>query len=96
MRQTREKPLKAAIEEFIDSYHLRDKLNETKVIQAWEKTVGALIARNTRGLHITKRVLFVKVDSSALRSELMFARTKIMNNLNKEVGSKVIDDIVIQ
>ncbi len=95
MRKSNEKPLKAAIEEFLDSFHLRDKLNETRVIQAWQKVVGEMVAKNTSQLHIRNKVLFVKVNSAALRNELLFARQKIMDALNKEVGGRVIEEIVL-
>ena len=95
MRKSKEKPLKVAIEEFLDSFHLRDKLNEAKVIQAWEKVVGEMVAKNTSQLHIRNKVLFVKVNSAALRNELLFARNKIVNALNKEAGAGVIEEIVL-
>ena len=86
MRKSDEKPLKAAIEEFLDRFHLRDKLNQAKVIEAWPIVVGEMVARNTSQIHIRNKVLYVKVNSTALRNELLFARTKIMNALNKKVG----------
>ncbi|MEI7500829.1 MAG: DUF721 domain-containing protein [Bacteroidota bacterium] len=95
MRRSNEKPLKAAIEEFLDTFRLRDKLNETKVIQSWEKVVGEMVAKNTSQLHIRNKVLFVKVNSSALRNELLFARQKIIQALNKEVGVNVVDELVL-
>jgi hypothetical protein len=95
MRRSNEKPLKAAIEEFLDSYRLRDKLGEAKVLAAWTKVVGEMVAKNTGKLYIRNKVLFVKVDSSALRNELMFARNKIIAALNKEAGSTVITEIVL-
>ncbi|MFZ4522858.1 MAG: DUF721 domain-containing protein [Bacteroidales bacterium] len=95
MRKSNEKPLKAAIEEFLDTFHLRDKLNQARIIQAWERVVGEMIARNTSQLHIRNKVLYVKVNSSALRNELLFARNKIMAALNKEVGATVIEEIVL-
>lgn len=94
-RRSSEQPLKAAIEEFLDRYHLRDKLDQAKVIEAWEKVVGEMVARNTSQLHIRNKVLYVKVNTAALRNELLFARTKIMNALNKEAGGKVIEEIVL-
>jgi predicted nucleic acid-binding Zn ribbon protein len=95
MRKANEMPLKTAIEEFLDRYHLRDKLNQAKVIESWEKVVGEMVARNTSQLHIRNKVLYVKVNSAALRNELLFARTRIMNALNKEAGAAVITDIVL-
>ncbi len=94
-RKSNELPLKAAIEEFLDSFHLRDKLDETKVIQSWERVVGEMVARNTSQLHIRNKVLFVKVNSAALRNELLFARQKIIQALNREVGKAVVDEIVL-
>ena len=95
MRKSTEKPLKAAIEEFLDSFHLRDKLNEAKVIAAWEKVVGEMVAKKTGRLRIRNKVLFIKVESAALRNELMFARNKIIAALNREVGETVITEIVL-
>jgi predicted nucleic acid-binding Zn ribbon protein len=95
MRKSNEQPIKAAIEEFLDRYRLRDKLSQAKVIQAWEKVVGEMVAKNTSQLHIRNKVLYVKVNSAPLRNELLFARTKIMNALNKEAGAEVITEIVL-
>ncbi|MEI7896075.1 MAG: DUF721 domain-containing protein [bacterium] len=95
MRRAEGMPLKAAIEEFLDRFHLRDKLNQARVIEAWGKVVGEMVARNTSQLHIRNKVLYVKVNSAALRNELLFARTKIVSALNKEVGTIVVEDIVL-
>jgi predicted nucleic acid-binding Zn ribbon protein len=95
LRSSHEQPLKAVIEEFLGKYRLHGKLNETRAIQAWEKVVGALIARNTTDLHIRNKTLYVKVNSSALRNELLYARTKIISAINKEVGAEVITEMVM-
>ncbi len=99
MRQSRkadEQPLRAAIEEFLDRYRLRDKLNEAKLVHSWASVVGDMIARNTSQLHVKNRVLFVQVNSAALRNELMYARKKIVAALNRAAGADVIDDIVLK
>lgn len=94
MKRGTEQPLKAVIEEFLQRYKLNDKLAESKVMQSWEKVVGAMIARHTQSLSIRKKTLYVKIDSAALRNELLFAREKIMKSLNKEAGREVIQEIV--
>lgn len=83
-----------AIREFLQTYHLDEKLNETKLIKSWEKTVGIMIAKHTKGLRIRNKVLFVKLDSPALRNELSYSREKLINALNKEAEASVIEDIV--
>jgi predicted nucleic acid-binding Zn ribbon protein len=94
-RKSTEMPLKAAIEEFLSTYRLKDKLNEAKVIQAWEKVVGAMIAKHTERLQIRNRVLFVTVNSSVVRNELLYAKKKILASLNKVAGSNVVEDMVL-
>ena len=50
--------------------------------------------KHTHGLYIRNRILFVKVDSAALRQELSFSRSKIVKALNDEAkaNQKSIDD----
>jgi predicted nucleic acid-binding Zn ribbon protein len=96
MPRSNDQSLGDAIREFLHSYHLEDKLNETKVIQSWGKIVGPMVEKHTHGLYIRNRILFVKVDSAALRQELSFSRSKIVGALNDEVRADVIEDIVLK
>lgn len=89
-------PLKEAIEEFLVTYRLKDKLHNAKAIQAWESVVGEMVAKHTVKLHIKNKILYVTVDSSVVRNELMYSRKKIIISLNKAAGMVVIDDIVLR
>jgi hypothetical protein len=44
-------------------------------------------------MYVKDRVLFVKVDSAALREELSYQRSKLIKKLNKSAGIEAIDDI---
>jgi len=94
MSRYNEYSLKEVIEELLDSYRLKAKIKETRLIHSWEKVCGALINRHTEKLYISNRKLYVKVDSAALRNELAYAKTKLLTALNKSVGEDVIDEIV--
>ncbi len=85
--------LKDAINEWLRTNHFDEKLNETRLISSWEKVTGKLIARHTENLFIKNRELFVKVDSSALKHELSYMKTKLLKKLNKAAGVVVIDEI---
>jgi hypothetical protein len=94
--RSNDRSLGEAIKEFLHSYRLEDKLNETRLIQSWEKVVGALVSKHTQGLYIKNKILFVRIDSSALRNELSYSREKIIRELNQEATTKVIEDIVFK
>lgn len=88
--------LKEAIGEFMKSYHLDDKLLQKQLILSWNKVMGKMVANHTQNLTIRKKVLYVKLDSAALKNELSFSREKIMKALNNAVNAEVITDVVIQ
>ncbi|MBW6489564.1 MAG: DUF721 domain-containing protein [Lentimicrobium sp.] len=92
-RTSNNQSLKDVIEELISTYRISDKLNQARVIGFWDSVVGKMIARDTTHLYIKHRILYVKLNSPALREELGYARTKLIKSLNKAAGSDVIDDI---
>jgi predicted nucleic acid-binding Zn ribbon protein len=94
--KSNDQPIGAVIKEFLETFRLGDKLNETKLIKSWEKVVGPLVAKHTKGLYIKNRILFVRIDSSALRNELLYSREKIVKDLNNEVSSEIIEDVVFK
>jgi predicted nucleic acid-binding Zn ribbon protein len=55
-----------------------------------------MIAKHTVQLRINKKVLYVEVDSAALRNELTYAREKLKKALNRKVKDNVIDEVVIR
>lgn len=85
-----------AIEAVMKRYGLQDKLEAVQVINSWERVVGSMIARHTNDLYVTKKTLYVYLDSDAIRSELSYAKSLIIKNLNKEAGNEVIVDIVFR
>jgi len=92
-RSGNDQSLREVIEELIAAYRIGDKLNQTRVISLWDQVVGRVIARETTHLYIKNNILYVKLNSPALRQELGYARTKLVKMLNKAAGSEVISDI---
>lgn len=93
MKKTNEILLKDAISAFLKDNNLESKLNETRIISAWEGVVGKLISRHTNQMYIKDRILYVKVDSAALREELSYQRSKLVKKLNHADGIEAIDDL---
>ena len=94
MRSTNELTLKEAILKLLKTYRLQDGINETKLINSWDKVVGKMITNHTEDVYIKNRKLFIKLDSPALKHELSFAKKKLVKSLNNSVKQQVIEDIV--
>lgn len=55
-----------------------------------------MISKHTTEIYISGKKLFVKVDSSPLKQELSYSKTKLMQALNEQVGKAVIEEIVLK
>lgn len=89
------KPLGDLIKEFYELHKGPDYMNEIKVINSWPQVVGSFIASHTIDLSIKNNILFVRVDSDALRSELSYSKSLLMKNLNAIAGEEVVKEIVL-
>ncbi len=96
MSKHNEHSLKEVIDQLLKAYKLDDKLAERRLIASWESVMGAMIAKHTLDLYIKHKQLFVSLDSAALRNELSLAKTKIVKMLNDEVGTEVINEVILK
>jgi hypothetical protein len=83
-----------ALTELMDTYELSAKLNQIKVVEAWGKVLGKVIEKHTERIWVKNSQLFVKLDSAALKNELMYSKTKIVDSLNQFVSVQVINEVV--
>lgn len=84
-----------AIQEMLRSYRLKSKFDETTLVTSWERLVGKPIAKRTKKVAVRNNVLFVELDSPAMKSDLSFHKTQILALFEKEFGKDVIKEIVI-
>lgn len=91
-----EKPLRELVDKMLRAYGLGEKLDEVSLIKSWEETVGKMIAKHTSDLYFREGVLYISLDSSALRQELSYAKSKLIENLNKKAGKRMVKEIVLK
>jgi predicted nucleic acid-binding Zn ribbon protein len=95
-RKTNTQKLGDAIKEMLRLEGIDEKIDEHLLLRSWEKTVGPMISKHTTEIFISGKKLFVKVDSSPLKQELQYSKTKLMKDLNEQVGKVVIEEIVLK
>lgn len=87
--------MKRALSTMIRELGLQQKVDESKVITHWNQIVGKLIANHTQQIFIRDKKIYLKVDSAALKNELMYLKPEILNKVNEGFQGKLIDDIVL-
>ncbi len=85
-----------AINEFLKQEKLDVKISRFTVKNSWTEIVGEHIANNTLDISFNDTILFLTLKSAALKQELSFNKQKIIDNINRFCGSKLINDIVFK
>ena len=96
MRRSKTISLAEAVNDYIKEMNLGGKLNEIAVINSWEEIVGKAISSRTTKIFIKDHILYVNLNSSVVRNELLMLREALREKLNKNAGSEVIIDIVLR
>lgn len=94
-RKHSDQPLKAIINEWLNSGGLRKKYNELEVFQAYKELMGPVIARHTTDLKLREKTLILKLDSGALKEELSYSKQKIAQLINEKFGFTVVDHVEV-
>jgi ATP-dependent Zn protease len=87
--------IKNVIDNMVSQLKMKDKFGELSIIEAWQKTLGDNVLRRTENIQIRDRKIYVKIESSALKNELLMNKTNVLFNLNKYAGGDLIDDIIL-
>jgi hypothetical protein len=96
MRKSNTQPLGQIIREYVKALDIDKKLNEVRLIDSWPDIVGTSVAKKTSKLVVKNRVLFVYLNSSIVRSELLRIRESLPKALNNKAGVSIIDEVVIR
>lgn len=97
MKRTNAQSIGELLQEFYkENPALRQKILEIRVQRAWGELLGPMIMRSTRNIYVKNRILYVFLDSSVLRSELILNKERILKSLNEYAEANVVQDIVIR
>jgi predicted nucleic acid-binding Zn ribbon protein len=96
MRRSKTISLAEAVRDYISEMNIGSKLNEAGVINSWEEIVGKAISSRTSKIYIKDQILFVHLNSSVVRNELLMLRNVLKDKINEKAGTEVIKDIVLR
>jgi predicted nucleic acid-binding Zn ribbon protein len=96
MRRSKTISLAEAIKDYVREMNMEGKLNEIGLINSWEEIVGKAISSRTSKIYIRDHVLYINLNSSVVRNELLMLRQELIEKLNQKAGTEVIRDIVLK
>lgn len=96
MRRSKTISLAEAVKDYINEMKLGGKLSEVGVISSWDEIVGKAISSRTTKIYIKDHTLFVHLNSSVVRNELLMLREVLKQKINEKAGSEVVKEIVLR
>ena len=96
MRKSQTQIIKDVIRDCLSEMHIDRKLKEVELVAQWESLMGKTVANRTSQIYIRDRVLYLRITSPVLKSELLMMRQVIIDKLNENAGQKLIEQIVIR
>jgi predicted nucleic acid-binding Zn ribbon protein len=94
MRKANDKSLKEAIEQMLNVYKIKRRYDETAIVSAWPDLVGKSVANRTRELFIKDKRLFLRIESSVIKNELVMMRNQIIQKINDDAKTELVVEIV--
>ena len=96
MRRTKTLLMGDLLKEFFSRPYIAAKVAEGKLPDTWREIVGDRAAAETVELKLENRVLYVRIRSSILRSELFYQREALRREINERSGVKFVNVVIIR
>ena len=93
-RNANEEKLSNVVNDFIDKFGLKKGFQEHEIIQAFSGIMGPYLMKKVTNSYVKNHKLFLKLSSSSFKQELIMKKTKLLEQLNAEIGENYLKDLV--
>lgn len=93
MKKKNEVTISEAIRYFIKENGMEERVLESMAIDGWHDQMGEFMKSYTEQLFVKKRVLYIKLNSPALKAELSYGKTKILHHINQFIGEDFLEEV---
>jgi hypothetical protein len=94
-RTNRAVPIKAALEGLLKNMGLFTLVQEQKIIAHWPEIIGADLAKICTPLKIEKGTLWLRVENSCWRNEMLFRQGEFIRRANEYIGKPVLKHVML-
>lgn len=89
------KPLGKVLEDLLQTYRLKSKVNEVNLVRQWEQIVGPLISKRTEKIVLKNGVLHITINSAPLKQELNYSKDQILELIDQKFGKGYVKSIEV-
>lgn len=96
MRRTKTMLMGDLLEEFFKRPYIAAKVAEGKLPDTWREIVGDRVAEVTSELRLENHILYLRIQSSVLRSEIFYQRDALRDEINRRSGVRLVNAVIVR
>lgn len=96
MRRTKTMLFGDVLKDFFSQPYVAAKVAEGKLPETWREVVGDRVADCTTELKLENHILYARISSGILRSELFYRREAIATEINRVSGVRLVNVLIIK
>lgn len=81
-----------ALVDFLRESGLEQSVLDVQIEEVWPRVMGETVRKLTRSVEVREGVLYVHVNSAALKTQLFENRFELIRKLNEAVGAPALKD----
>lgn len=93
MRKKNQQSLGEAIGRMISDLGLEEKILTVQAEELFTEMMGKPIMKYVESIKITKQIMYVRINSPALKNELQYGKSKIIAHINEGIGKEYVQDV---
>jgi len=96
MRKSNQQSIGIVIKKLLKDQKLEGRLKELDILELSEELLGKNLMKYINDLSVKNGTLIIKVRSAAVRNELSYQKSEIIKKINKQVGNKILQEIILK
>jgi hypothetical protein len=84
------------LDEIVQSKALKTGITNARINELWYELMGTNMTHYTEKITLKGNTLFVSLNNAALREELSYGKEKIREMMNEQLGSEVLEKVVLR
>ncbi len=92
MTSAKTQSISDALVSYLRESGLEQSVLDVQIEEVWPQVMGDVVTRLTRSVEVRDGMLYVRVNSAALKTQLFENRFEMVRKLNEAVGAKAIRD----
>ena len=96
MRKSNQQSIGIVIKKLLKDQKLEGRLKELDVLELSKELLGKNLMKYINDLSVKNGTLIIKVRSAAVRNELSYQKSGIIKQINKQVGNKILKEIILK